>query len=455
MKQKEHFRNFYYDNIIYPIYQLKHGIFAGKVVIQIIKKIDKTQWLTQDDIAALQYKKLKSLIEHIFRNVPYYQKIMKKIGIKPEDIKSINDLQYFPILTKTQIRGNMEELISTDIKKRKVIEASTGGSTGEPLRFIRDWKTLRWTEAAALRGMSWAQYRIESVMIDYMSDGRPSWLGTVRGRMINNHYFPAFSKEKDIINQIQEIRTLSPFCLTGYASNLYRIAVIFHNHSINDIKFQAIFSTGEMLYDHQRKYIENQFNGRVFDYYGCNEVGSIAYECDHHKKHISEERLIVETTDSLGYPCQEGVIGNLTITDIDNFAMPFIRYKNGDIGILDKTRCECGRGLQTIGSLSGRSQDFLRTLDGNYVPAIFFPNRFKDLKGLDQYQIIQTDIDHITLKIVKNRFFTHDELADMVGVIKTMIGDGLTVDIEEERHIPLTREGKNRLVISHVPVTLY
>jgi phenylacetate-CoA ligase len=448
------FPPFFYKKIIYPIYQLKHGIHAGNEIIRKMGIMDKMQWQPQTEIAAYQYGKLRKLIEHIYRNVPYYQKIMKKHGITPDDIACIEDIRRIPVLTKTQIRENRAELKAIDIGTRKVVEAATGGSTGEPFSFIRDWETLSWTEAGKLRGMSWANCRIENVLIDYNSDSKPSWLGAVRGRLINNYYFPAIAKEDEIVKQMQEIRSLSPFCLAGYASNLYRIAAICHKHAIDNVEIPAIFSTGEMLYDYQRKFIEDQFRGKVFDYYGCNEVGSIAYECEYHRKHITEERFIFETTDSGGTPCP-GRMGDITITDLDNYAMPFIRYKNGDAGTLSDSQCKCGRALRTIDSLYGRTQDFLKTIDGNYVPGVFFPNRFKDLKGIDQYQIIQMDVNHIVLKIVKNKLFNTDELADMVGVIKTMIGDGLRLDIEEEKNIPLTREGKTRPVISHVPAELY
>ncbi|MEW6602338.1 MAG: hypothetical protein AB1499_15305, partial [Nitrospirota bacterium] len=241
--------------------------------------------------------------------------------------------------------------------------------------------------------------------------------------------------------------------LYGYASNLYRIAKICHKHEINYIEFPITFSTGEMLYDHQRDFLKKQFKSNIFDYYGCNEVGPIAYECEYHKKHISGERMIIETTDAKGNQVIN-VQGEITITDLDNYAMPFIRYKNGDVAVMTNDACSCGRGLKIIKSVEGRTQEYLRTLDGNYIPAIFFPTRFRNLRGVDQYQIIQHDIYNTSLRIVKNRFFSIKELNEMKQVVKEMLGNSVNVNIEECNYIPLTTRGKTRLVISYLPVEL-
>lgn len=445
----ENIRNEFYERFLYPIYQLKFGTKFGYEVIKTLRLFQKTQWLSQDELLAIQTKKFQKLIAHVYHYVPYYGEVMKKKNLRPEDIKNINDIKFLPVITKKQIRENPKLFISKDVDKRRVIKAFTGGSTGEPLRYFRDWDTLISTEAAYLRGTSWAQYRIGDNYIDFMSPGWPSKLGIIRGRMLNKYYFPAFAKDNELMSYVQKIIKISPFCVTGYPSNLYRIANIFNSNGLNDIRFEVIFSTGEMLYNYQREFLEKIFRGNVFDYYGCNEVGSIAFECEYHRKHISEERLFVETTDSKGQVTNS--LGELTITDFDNYAMPFIRYKSSDVGVITNTVCECKRGLKTISRLEGRAQDFLKTLDGNHVPAIFFPTRFRNLRGIDQYQIIQSDINNITIKIVKNINFSLKEIDEIKKEIKKMIGNTININIEECNYIPLTKRGKMRTVISHLP----
>jgi phenylacetate-CoA ligase len=438
-----------YQNCIYPLYRIKSGAF-GFQVIKAFKTLDRTQWKTKRELASYRDRKLQSLIRHVFENVPYYTEIMRQLKLKPEDIKNADDLQLLPVLTKRTIRENYDKLLSKNIDHKKTFVGSTGGSTGEPLKITRDRQTQMYAEAAFLRGMSWSNYRIGDTVVDFRSLGKQSFLGRARRRLINSYDFEALAKEEDLIRIMKRVKSLRPFCLIGYASNIFRIASICQKNEIDSGTIPVIFSTGETLFEYQREMIQNVFNGRVYDYYGCNEIGSIAYECEYQHKHLTEEHIILETTDTNGSRVCDN-LGQFNITDLDNYAMPFIRYQNGDVGVIGHESCECGRGLKVLRSLEGRVQEFLTTQDGNCIPAIFFPGRFRNLRGMSQYQIIQTSVQHIILKVVKNPSFRQSELDEMVSVIKETLGAGVEVSLEQHDYIPLTARGKNRLVISQLP----
>jgi phenylacetate-CoA ligase len=447
-------RNMVYERILYPLHKIKYGPTFGFRTINILKELKKTQWLDRKEIRAYQAKKLKRLIRHIYINVPFYSDIMHKSGIKPEDINSVEDLRYFPILTKKEIKENQDKLLSKDIGKRDIVKAFTSGTTGEPLIFYRDLNTRICMEAALLRGWSWGDYRLGQCVVNFSNEAWPSMLGKIRSRLINLYYFPAFAQEDQLKCHLHKIRLLRPFCLIGFSSNLFRIATACDKSKIEGNRIPVIFCTAEMLYDFQRDYLEKHFDGKVFDFYGCNEIGSLAFECEHKNKHITEEHVIIETTDSNGKKVMERP-AEITITDLDNYAMPFIRYKNGDLGTLTRKACECKRGLGVLSKVDGRMQEFLKTSTGNYVPAIFFPVRFRSLRGIERYQIIQEDVRHITLKIVKNRFYSSVELDEMIRVIKEELGNTADIKVEECSDILLTGRGKARPVISHVPIELF
>lgn len=438
-----------YGNARYLLYDYRRGYD----IIKTARMLMNSQWMPRDELVSYQNGKLKKLMHYVHDKVPFYRGVMKNAGLLPGDIRSVEDLRHFPVLTKSIIRDNFAGLMSSDINKQRVVQGSTGGSTGEPLRFLRDINTIVWAESALLRGKSYAGYKIGDTVVNFMTDGNPSFLGKMRERIINNYSLPAFDVESSVLKCMTKVRALKPFCMISYASNLYRIAQICNKNNVDDIHVPVIFSTGEMLYDYQREFLERQFRSKVFDYYGCNEIGSLAYECEHHARHLTDEHVIVESTDSTGTSV-ENALGEITVTDLDNYAMPFIRYKNGDLGIISDEKCKCRRGLRVLKSLEGRAQDFLKTPDGGLIPAIFFPSKFRDLKGLDQYQIIQSDMNTLIIKIVRNDLFSRNEMDNMVKIVVDIMGGSVHIEVEECAQIPLTGRGKNRLVISHIPTRI-
>jgi len=410
----------------------------------------KSQWRSRDEIREYQNRKLTKLIQHIYHNIPYYHTIMKNKGIAPHDIRSVDDLKHLPILTKELIKKNAREIVFKGMNKRGLKKVMTGGTTGERLSLFRDRTSRIWEHAALLRGWSWARYNIGDTMVEFTIYNNKSMLGSIQSKLLNSYSFFALAKAEEILNNLEKVKSLKPDCITGLASSLYNIATLMGKYHINSVRVPILFSYGEMLHDYQRKVLADTFNGKVYDYYGSNEIGSIAYDCEYNKKHITDEHVIFETISSNGINVNK-TPGDIVLTDLDNYAMPFIRYKIGDVGTLLDNQCECGRGLRMLASLDGRSQEFLKTMDGHYVPGVYFPPRFRQLKGIEQFQIIQPDINNINLKIVKNDLFSANEVNTMILMIKEKLGEEVNVSVEECASIPMTSRGKTRLVISHLP----
>ena len=147
-----------FKNFIYPIIQLKYP--PEERSLKILKLLDKTQWWTTQDIQTFQHKRLRLLLEHAYQHVPYYHNIFSTRGLKPQDIKTMNDLRKLPILTKKDIRDHYTDLTTTIYRHTQFIPSQTSGSTGMPLRFFVDKQWLAWNMAVAYREWHWAGYTI-------------------------------------------------------------------------------------------------------------------------------------------------------------------------------------------------------------------------------------------------------------------------------------------------------
>lgn len=201
--------------------------------------------------------------------------------------------------------------------------------------------------------------------------------------------------------------------------------------------------------------MEEQFRCKVFDQYGCGEVESIAYECEaHHGYHIIDEHVLLEFLREDGSPAKPGEPGSVVVTDLDNYMMPFIRYKNGDRGIPSIDACSCGRGLSKMGKVQGRDSDIIFTPDGRVLtlPSFYGTSVLKHMKGLAQYQVVQESLNELTIRIVTDESLTQKDLDHLYMITADYVGDQMKISIEKIPRIEPDENGKVKLVKSKISV---
>ncbi len=408
-----------------------------------LRFLQRSQWQTPDALREVQQRKLDALLGYASRSIPYYREILA--GSRGGGVCPLQQLKSFPVLDKIQIRRDIDRFKPVQTMRGKVFEGSTSGTTGTPFRYLRDWNTIVWTQAAMLRGKSWAGYRFGMPYVLFQNRTFPSTLGRLRSLLAGYRMFPICLTESEastFAKRLSQIRVRfvesfpSVLCALAYAAQRLRVR----------INIPVIFTTGEMLYPGQRDLVEQQFQGRVYDYYGCNEIGSLAYECELGSKHCTDEHVLIETVDSNDKPVT-GQSGDVVITDLDNYAMPLIRYKNGDTATLEEKPCACGRGLNVISHLDGRHQDHLVGTNGCRVPAIYYSSEFRNVRGVDEYQLHQSATGPVTLRIVRNPSFSSAELDFMIHTIQHSLGVASVVKADHTAPIFRTARGKTPLIV--------
>jgi len=427
---------------------------SGTTIRKKLSELLVTQWWSREQLEALQQKKLRALIKHAYQNVPYYHTLFKNLKISPDDIKTTDDLKKIPVLTKKDIRINFLSLQAKNFSPSQRIESYSSGSTGEPLRYFIDKSAYSSRWAQTFRCWSWAGYHLGDPYVKLSSEARSTVYKKIQDRLFNswNVNYPDIPEE-NFVQFAQKIKKIKPVIIRSYPTLLYTFSKRLRN--INFVyDGAAVTTTGSILYPHYREAIEKQFNCKIFDAYG-GEGTPVSFECEEHcGYHMADEDVIVEFLRGTE-PAAPGEISRIVFTNLNNYSMPFIRYDIQDLGSYSEDQCSCGRGLSVMKSIHGRDADILVTPSGKFILAHFFGIIFRDIPGVEQFQVIQNKIDAVTIKIVKNFNFSEKNFAFITKEIQKQLGDDVDLHIDFVEEIPLSgRSGKRRYVISDIPLGL-
>lgn len=419
------------------------------------KFLNKTQYWTREKLDDYRYTLLRRMLEHAYDNVPYYHASFKRNGLKPSDIKSISDLKKLPVLTKNDVREHLPELKSS--KRERMTLESTGGSTGEPLKFYVSPEMHDWKMAAAHRAWAWSGYRVGkdrlvelwAANFDAIKANESS--AKLRSLLLQRKTLNSFNlSDENMAEFVRVIRDYRPSAVRAYASSIYTFAKYAKENNIENLNIDTIITTAEKLFDAHRETIEATFGCRVYDGYGNRETALGAHQCEEvGGYHIYEENAVAEFVKD-GESVSEGESGEMLITDLHNTAMPWLRYQVGDLAEPMDGKCPCGRTLAMIKSIEGRVHDVIVTPDGRRVPGEFFPHLFKDVEGILEYRISQKRREHLLVEIVKTPAFTDAGLRYLGKHMVDYLGNEVDIEYKFPDHIDWPQSGKRRYTISEV-----
>ncbi|MFC1993126.1 phenylacetate--CoA ligase family protein, partial [Chloroflexota bacterium] len=375
-------------------------------------ELEKSQYLPLGEIRSLQLIRLKALLAHAYDNVPYYRRRFDEAGLKPRDIKTTDDLGKLPVLTKKDIRGNFDNLIAKNFPRKQMLPYSTSGSTGEPIRFYITRDTIAQRRAVGYRAHRWTGYEMGDGYVNLWDPPGYFRSRQLKNRLINLFFRviylnPLNMSEAELECFIPRLIRFRPYLIVAYSSAAYILASYIRSKGIERLMPKAVITVAEMLFDYQREAIKETLDCEVFESYACREVGLMAAECPSHSGyHIFAEKLILEFVRD-GKPVASGETGKILVTDLTNYAMPFIRYENEDLGVPTTNKCPCGISLPLMESIVGKVTDILVVKD-NIISSPGLNLIFRDLP-INQYQVIQEKEDEILVKIVKGEGYTEAE----------------------------------------------
>ena len=422
----------------------------------------KTQWLAPAQMRDLQNEKLRRLVRHAYRNVPYYRARMQELKVRPEDVRGQEDLPKLPFLTKEEVRKHLYfDILSENHNKSDLLRISTSGSTGEPFVVFADRAQLEFRWAATLRSQEWTGYQFGDpcVRLWHQTIGM-SKTQVAKERLdaffTRRKFIPVFEMREDKLRaMVREIAEWRPTLMDGYAEALDFLAHYLKSHGEVDVRPKALMSSAQTLPDSSRKVIEEAFGCRVFDKYGSREFSGIAYECEaHHGHHVVSEGYIVEVLRD-GRPAAPGEIGEVVITDLNNYCLPFVRYRLGDLGVaMDPAHvCSCGRGLAMIGNIEGRVQSIIQGADGRFLPGSFFAHYLKEFDhAIQRFQVLQERPEEITFSVVKGGRYSEDVLQEVLATFRKYLGASMKIEVRFVDNIEMVRTGKRLPAVSRLGI---
>lgn len=435
-----------------------YELVTGRHVMARLAELNQTQWLSREELLALQRDRLHRILKYAYTFIPYYRHSFEQVGFQPDDILTYPaSFQKIPTISKAVINDNFDDLVTTDPSRQKGLSRnSTGGSTGHPLIFMQDNNYRDYVTADYHRHMQWTGWKFGECHAyvwgaDYevatQQALRTRWMDWALNRFLTN----AFTlSEESMTAFAREVRRKRPKLLFGYASALERFAEFVQEHHLEDIKFSGIVSSAEILYPDQREIIERTFDCGVLDRYATRELGGIACECPEHMGlHISVEDVYVEILRD-GVPVPIGEEGDIVVTNLTNHGTPFIRYHVGDVGQLSDAVCRCGRGLPMMQVVCGRATDMFKTKDGQAVHGEFFTHLFYGISEVKQFQVVQKSYDHMVVSIVEKAPLPPERLVFLERAIKDVMKSDVKVEFQFLESIPLKASGKYRFTISEV-----
>ena len=437
-----------------------HTLRPGDDLLHRWQEAERYQWMSSQAQREIQLARLESLLAHARHHVPHFRQILPGTA-RPFDLNERGHLVWsdVPILDKTAIRENTESFLC-DLPEIDRLPNATSGSTGESLRFFLDAGNRSVRAAATHRFHRWAgiepfdrQAKLWGARFDSPRSGLRQRLTNILHPLL---FLSSYElSDEDMHGYARRLREFGPRLLTSYPSPLEHFAHYWREANCELPELHAIICSAEQLHVEQRHLFEAVFGCPVFDRYGSREFANVAQECEEHDGlHVATDRIVLEVVDADGQPVVAGQRGEVLITDLDNRAMPFIRYRTGDLATWAQGDCRCGRSLPRLASLEGRVLDLIHGPGGAVISGTFWPQIVKQTSvRVRLFQVVQSELERVRIRLVMSPPgpLSPGGEARLLERIQTE-APGLMAELEYVDDIPLTPGGKRRTVIGNIGV---
>ena len=439
-----------------------HAIFGRRFTRQ-LRFLQDSQWWTEEKSRAYQLEELRKLCQHAQERTFYYREVFRAAGFDPRDLKRPEDLAALPTLDRETLQNRLAEMCAVPIPSRRVDYVSTGGSSGEPVRFYINSHRSSIEYAYLVSGWERAGFRL----------GTP--LAVVRGRVVRanatglhhefdpllrHHYYSSFHlTATDIPRYLDHIASIGPCFLHVYPSSIAAIARYLRGTARRGpSNVIGILAESEAVYAEDHALVQETFGCRYSASYGLTEKVVAASGCEKSANyHVWPTYGYFELLDAAGRQVTTpGARGEIVGTGFINKAVPFIRYRTGDYATYLGSRCEaCGRAHPIITDIQGRRpREFLVAKDQSLIAWTALNMHDDSFDRVLRFQFRQDTPGRATLSIVPAEGFSAADAARIRRNLEEKCDGAITLTIETVESIRLSPAGKAIYVDQRLPVSV-
>ncbi|WP_229403255.1 phenylacetate--CoA ligase family protein [Micromonospora okii] len=422
------------------------------------RELRRNQFLDRQELKQLQDSAFARMVRHAYHNVPLYRRKYDEAGVDVTTIRTVADAARLPVLEKDElIDGFPEDTLAAGYTLDELTTAITGGSSGKTLRVAYSAQTMRKRVMTA--------YRIYDMM---MGGYEPHHVQTY----VYTGKYPLESLP-DGSYQLKHIWTLDPLpaarekllaskphMLTLYPSRLEDIRRTLSPQDVEQLRTNLIVINvkSEMSTQAQRDEWADFFGVPVLDEYGSEEMaGTVAAQCPEKGYHIWEDIAVVEVVDERGVPLPDGQTGDLVATCLYNWAMPIIRYRQGDIAALhpEDDACSCGRSMRMLKSFEGRKNSSFtlpsgRFLSSGYLLDVGYTRLMEYGDALNSWSLVQKTRDLVAFECIPGPGMTDAIREQIRREISEFLFNEVAVEVDLVDSLRITNRGKRNQIISLV-----
>jgi phenylacetate-CoA ligase len=408
-------------------------------------------------IRTLQFRQIGALVKHIFAHIPAQAKRLSQAGILPGiDIDPEKWAALRP-LTRMDVQNLGSKLHAATLPKGhgRVSTAHTSGSSGRPVEFIKSELDYLFWQAFQLRGHLWHQRDFAgSFAVILRNDRRTTLDETAHVETLDNWGPPVgliyptgpvhlIDYRATIEAHVTSLCELAPDYLATLPSILQGILEHVSALGITLPPMKEVILAGEAVSKELRRLTADILGAKLTETYSAAEIGGIALECPQSQLlHVQSERVLLEVIREDGSPCEPGETGRVILTQLQNFAMPLLRYEIGDLATVATAPCVCGRTLPTLSDIPGRARDLMVLPSGHRRPPYYGHKAIALIHAIVQHQVVQIAADRVEIRLVLRQALTPLEESQIISAAEQAIGNGVKVLLREVKAIERGQGGK-------------